>query len=149
MRTRQAALWTIQVADLRLVPVPDLDAREESGGRPDSNAQHGGSDYYGARPGADANWACGPDWYGGLEAYQSADQEAAKGSLVNGDDAVGDDSEMDVDAAAVAAYRASLDAGAPLSERKLAAMFGKTSRRWARNRIAEAAEGVAPATATQ
>ena len=26
----------------------------------------------------------------------------------------------------------------PLSERKLAAMFGKTSRRWARNRMAEA-----------
>jgi hypothetical protein len=36
-----------------------------------------------------------------------------------------------------------------LSERRLAAMFAKTSRRWARNRIAEAAEGVAPATATQ
>ena len=68
---------------------------------------------------------------------------------MNRDDVVGDDSEMDVNAAAVAAYRASLDTGAPLSERKLAAMFGKTSRRWARNRIAEAAGGVAPATATQ
>jgi hypothetical protein len=56
---------------------------------------------------------------------------------------------MDVNTAAVAAYRASLDTGAPLSERKLAAMFGKTSRRWARNWVAEAAEGVAPATATQ
>ena len=43
---------------------------------------------------------------------------------------------MDVNAAAVAAYRASLGTGAPLSERELAAMFGKTSRRWARNRIA-------------
>jgi len=31
-----------------------------------------------------------------------------------------------------------LDTGAPLSERKLAAMFGKTSRRWARNRMADA-----------
>jgi len=68
---------------------------------------------------------------------------------VHGDDAAADGSEMDVNAAAVAAYRASLDTGAPLAERKLAAMFGKTSRRWARNRIAEAAEGVAPATATQ
>jgi hypothetical protein len=38
----------------------------------------------------------------------------------------------------VAAYRASVDEGKPLSERKLAAMFGKTSRRWARNRMAEA-----------
>ena len=43
-----------------------------------------------------------------------------------------------IDGAAVAAYRASLKAGEPLSERKLAAMFGKTSRRWARNRMAEA-----------
>jgi hypothetical protein len=40
--------------------------------------------------------------------------------------------------AAAAAYRASLDSGRPLSERKLAAMFGKTSRRWARRRMAEA-----------
>lgn len=40
--------------------------------------------------------------------------------------------------AAVAAYRASVDAGKRLSERKLAAMFGRISRRWARNRIAEA-----------
>lgn len=38
------------------------------------------------------------------------------------------------------AYRASVDKGKPLSERKLAAMFGRTSRRWARNRMAEARE---------
>jgi hypothetical protein len=44
----------------------------------------------------------------------------------------------EVDAAAVAAYRLSLDIGQPLSERKLAAMFGTTSRRWARHRMAEA-----------
>ena len=43
-----------------------------------------------------------------------------------------------INAAAVAAYRASLQAGRPLSERKLAGQFGKTSRRWARNRMAEA-----------
>jgi hypothetical protein len=41
-------------------------------------------------------------------------------------------------AAAAAAYRASVEAGKPLSERKLAARFDRTSRRWARNRIAEA-----------
>jgi hypothetical protein len=46
----------------------------------------------------------------------------------------------------VAAYRASLENGAPLSERKLAAMYGKTSRRWARNRIAEARRIHASAT---
>ena len=39
---------------------------------------------------------------------------------------------------AVAAYRRSLRAGNPLSERKLAQMFGQTSRRWARARITEA-----------
>jgi Protein of unknown function (DUF2637) len=39
---------------------------------------------------------------------------------------------------AVAAYRLSVKAGNPLSERKLARMFGHTSRCWARARIAEA-----------
>jgi hypothetical protein len=40
--------------------------------------------------------------------------------------------------AAVAAYRLSVRAGNPLSERRLAQMFGRTSRRWARARIADA-----------
>ena len=40
--------------------------------------------------------------------------------------------------AAVAAYRLSVQAGNPLSERLLAQMFGRTSRRWARARIADA-----------
>ena len=44
----------------------------------------------------------------------------------------------DINVAAVAAYRDSLRAGRPLSERKLAEMFGLTSRRWARNRMAAA-----------
>jgi hypothetical protein len=44
----------------------------------------------------------------------------------------------DINAAAVTAYQDSLQAGIPLSERKLAGMFGLTSRRWARNRMAEA-----------
>ena len=39
---------------------------------------------------------------------------------------------------AVAAYRLIVQAGNPLSERKLAQMFGRTSRRWARARIADA-----------
>ena len=43
-----------------------------------------------------------------------------------------------VNAAAVAMYRASIQEGKPLSQRNLAASFGKTSRRWARNRMAEA-----------
>ena len=51
----------------------------------------------------------------------------------------------DINAAAVAAYRASLQTGRPLSERKLAGQFGKTSRRWARNRMAEARQSPASA----
>ena len=52
--------------------------------------------------------------------------------------------EIDTDAAAVAAYRASVWDGQPISERKLAEMFGKTSRRWARSRMAEARQSLAP-----
>ena len=52
--------------------------------------------------------------------------------------------DIDTEAAAVAAYSASVQDGQPLSERKLAARFGKTSRRWARNRMAEARQSLAP-----
>ncbi len=55
------------------------------------------------------------------------------------------DSESKANAAAVAAYRISIEGGKPLSERKLAGMFDKTSRRWARNRIAEARQASIPA----
>ena len=49
-----------------------------------------------------------------------------------------------VNDAAVAAYRLSMQAGNPLSERRLAQMFGRTSRRWARARIAEVRQGSPP-----
>ena len=56
--------------------------------------------------------------------------------------ASGQRNEEAVDASAVddavAAYRLSGQAGNPLSERRLAQMFGRTSRRWARARMAEA-----------
>ena len=58
-----------------------------------------------------------------LDGGQAAD-EVLKASVVND--------------AAVAAYRLSVQAGSPLSERRLAQMFGRTSRRWARARIADA-----------
>jgi Protein of unknown function (DUF2637) len=48
---------------------------------------------------------------------------------------------------AVAAYRLSVQAGNPLSERKLARMFGRTSRRWARARITEARQAPSPGAA--
>ncbi|MDQ2873883.1 MAG: hypothetical protein M3Y33_03325 [Actinomycetota bacterium] len=59
----------------------------------------------------------------------------------------GDDhgSGKSVDAAAAAAYQASITGGKPLSERKPAAMFGKSSRRWARNRVVEARRALMPA----
>jgi hypothetical protein len=50
----------------------------------------------------------------------------------------GSRSEASIEAAAVACYRASVEDGRPLSERKLAARFGKTSRRWACSRMTEA-----------
>src|SRR5262249_13076578 len=49
-----------------------------------------------------------------------------------------------VNDAAVAAYRLSVQAGNPLSERRLAQIFGRTSRRWARARIAEARQASPP-----
>ena len=57
---------------------------------------------------------------------------------MDGAAAVGEDGAVDINEAAAAAYRTSIDNGKPLSERKLAAMFGKSSRRWARHRMAEA-----------
>jgi hypothetical protein len=51
-----------------------------------------------------------------------------------------------VNDAAVAAYRLSVQAGSPLSECRLAQIFGRTSRRWARARIAEARQASLPQT---
>ena len=82
----------------------------------------------------------GPGWNAAGHAGQMADQSSgAPGPVM----AAGPDG--DINAAAVAAYRASLQAGRPLSERKLAGQFGKTSRRWARNRMAEALQSPASA----
>ena len=59
-----------------------------------------------------------------IPATEQRDDEVPEASAVND--------------AAVAAYRLSVQAGNPLSERRLARMFGCTSRRWARARIADA-----------
>ncbi len=74
------------------------------------------------------------------------DQERQPAARVAGPPAIPASGEGDqavpeagpVNDAAAAAYRRSVQAGNPLSERKLARMFGRTSRRWARARIAEA-----------
>ena len=76
----------------------------------------------------------GPDEPGADREYRLAAQETTGWSDVDGADDVWC---KDINEAAVAAYRASIDSGKPLSKCKLAAMFGKTSRRWARHRMAE------------
>lgn len=76
-----------------------------------------------------------------------ASDKAIGSSIVNGAGTIGEDPEEDINVAAVTAYRASIDTGRPLSERKLAAMFGKTSRRRARSRMAEARQARLLATA--
>ena len=86
----------------------------------------------GDRPGGSERHVSGPAWRPAgqaarlptIPASEQPDDEVTKASTVND--------------AAVAAYRLSVQAGNPLSERRLARMFGRTSRRWARARIAEA-----------
>ena len=73
------------------------------------------------------------------QARQPADRVAGQPAIpASGqrDDAAADAGA--VNDAAVAAYRLSVQAGNPLSERKLAQLFGRTSRRWARARITDA-----------
>ena len=85
----------------------------------------------GERPGGSERGTSGPAcWPAGQAAGKSPisasgqrDEEALEASAGND--------------AAVAAYRLSVQAGNPLSERRLAQMFGRTSRRWARARIAD------------
>ena len=86
----------------------------------------------GDRPGGSERHASDPtrrpagqaDRLPAIPANEQRDQEVPEASTVND--------------AAVAAYRLSVQVGNPLSERRLAQMFGRTSRRWARARIADA-----------
>jgi hypothetical protein len=89
---------------------------------------------------ASAGQTSGPDRNMADQTDRMADQPSGSPGSVTAASPVGD-----INAAAVAAYRASLQVGRPLSERKLAGQFGKTSRRWARNRMAEARQTPAPA----
>jgi Protein of unknown function (DUF2637) len=72
-------------------------------------------------------------------AWRPASPAAGQSPILDGGQC--DDGVLEAGAvndAAVAAYRLSVQAGNPLSERRLAQMFGRTSRRWARARIADA-----------
>jgi transposase len=72
-------------------------------------------------------------WQSAIPADEQRDVAAPEASAINN--------------AAVAAYELGVQAGNPLSERKLAQMFGRTSRRWAGARIVEARRISAPALA--
>jgi hypothetical protein len=114
------------VADLRLLQAPDPVLAE-----------------YNKAPGSDAsaaaNHARGPEEAGADHTFRYMDRQTADWSAAD-DSCPAVQADDDINIAAVAAYRASLESGKALSERKLAAMFGKTSRRWARNRMADAHE---------
>jgi hypothetical protein len=133
------------VRELRLVPMPDAVGAEHDGAQ-GSHVTSGGREDRRV-PAGTADRTSGPDWAGPGHAYRSANQETTDWPVAEGADSTDKDNTEGVGAAAVAAYRASLETGRPLSERKLAAMFGKTSRRWARHRMTEARETFVPALA--
>ena len=84
----------------------------------------------GERPGGSERGTSGPAW---RPEGQGAGQSPISAGGRRDDEALEASAGND---AAVAAYRLSVQAGNPLSERRLAQMFGHTSRRWARARIA-------------
>ena len=86
----------------------------------------------GERPGGNQRGTSDPAW---RPAGQGAGQSPIPAGGQRDDEALEASAGND---AAVAAYRRSVQAGNPLSERRLAQMFGRTSRRWARARIADA-----------
>jgi Protein of unknown function (DUF2637) len=108
---------------------------------PDTLEDRGASGSY-AKPGGPSDRGGGPVGGAGRtdagRTYRPAVQETVGWCVVNEVGVAAGYSEEDLNVAAVAAYSASIDTGKPLSERKLAAMFGKNSRRWARNRMADA-----------
>jgi hypothetical protein len=132
------------VRELRLVPMPNADAGKDDSAQGDYAMPGGHKDHRCVVQAGTADRMSGPDWPGQDRTYRSANQETIGWPTAGEPASAGED----VDAAAVAAYRASLDTGRPLSERKLAAMFGKTSRRWARHRMAEARQSPIIAAAT-
>jgi hypothetical protein len=125
------------VSGLRLVPAGDQDLPRDAGG-PGRHGNHGGLGDRCAGPVVGSGRPGGPDEPGADREYRLAALETTGWPDEDGSRAVGESGAVDINEAAVAAYRASVDIGRPLSERKLAAMFGKTSRRWARHRMAEA-----------
>src|SRR6266487_6987741 len=87
-----------------------------------------------------------PDNHGRNEFSSAAEKGRRTSQQACNDDTLRrEDSGDNVNDEAVAAYQMSVQAGNPLSERKLAQMFGRTSRRWARARISHARQVPLPA----
>jgi hypothetical protein len=125
------------VAALRLVPMPTSGASVCADG-PDDYVSADGPQAHGVAEVSGAGQTSEPGTPGRRQEYRDADQMTADPSMLARVFAESESSEDDINAAAVTAYRTSISTGRPLSERKLAAMFGKTSRRWARKRMADA-----------
>jgi hypothetical protein len=90
-------------------------------------------------PAADGDRPGGSERRGSGPARRPAGQAAALPAVPAGEQRDDEVPEAGaVDDAAVAAYRFSVQAGNPLPGRRLAQMFRRTSRRWARARIADA-----------
>jgi hypothetical protein len=134
-------------AMLRLmsVPAPDGSVGHRNGSGKAVVADRSERLVVGHVPGADRTSE--PDRDEAAHPYRAASQMAADWTTSAQAGGVFEDGADDIDAAAVAAFRTSVDTGRPLSERKLAEMFGKTSRRWARNRMADA-RGIPDAAAS-
>ena len=105
--------------------------RADAGG-PGRHGSHGGPGDGCAGPVIGAGRAGGPDEPGADVNTGSRPRRRPAGPTWTEPTPSAKTVRRDINEAAVAAYRASIDSGKPLSERKLAAMFGKTSRRWAR-----------------
>ena len=112
-------------------------------GRAVEHLCHGAPCWVAARPlspsAADGDRAVGSERDTADLAWRAAGQVAAHSPIPTGGQC--DNEALEASAgndAAVAAYRLSVQAGNPLSERRLAQMFGRTSRRWARARMADA-----------
>jgi hypothetical protein len=108
------------VRELRLVPMPDAVGAEHDGAR-GNHVMPGGHKDRCVVPAGAADRTGGPDWARLDQASRSANQETTDWPMAGGANSAGES----IDAAAVAAYRTSIDTGRPLSERKLLACLGE------------------------
>jgi len=132
-------VWIIRTsAAIRLARVPD----GEHADQPAGHAEPADRTNAGSRATARAEEITSgpPGWTGRTTAVPAGQDRWPVSGQVDDltERAATTDVRESLDAEAVEVYLASVKVGKPLSKRKLAARFGKTSRRWAQNRMAEA-----------